>query len=55
MTSSERFRTLRNVISDLEVILEDAVEENGDETLTDDQWKDAKLACEYVTEEVLHL
>lgn len=55
MSPSERFQTLRNVISDLEVTLVDAALENGEDTLTEDQWKDAQLACEYVTEEQPHL
>ena len=53
MTSDERKATIANVISDLQAILDSCEKEGREVTLGD--FLDAKLACEYIMEDEVHL
>jgi hypothetical protein len=57
MTNEEKIATIRNVISDLRVNvqqMEDA-QKTMDEPEFRENWHSAKLACEYITYERAHL
>ena len=52
MTDDEKITTIRNVLSDLQAILQDYEQEYQP---VSDAFEDAKMACEYITNEVPHL
>ena len=51
MNEYEKVQTIKNVVSDLNSLLNDINENNADENW----WLDAKLAVEYIIEEQPHL
>jgi hypothetical protein len=51
MSPEERKPTILNVISDLEALLSEA----EDREMTDEEWRDAQSAAEYITENEAHL
>ena len=59
MTLDNKISTVRNVISDLEVYLEDLEEcqadYRGDTSKERESWKNCQLAAEYITENQPHL
>ena len=52
MRKEQKIMTIKNVVSDLNQIIEDI--ESGGYSDINDAWEDAQLACEYITENTPH-
>lgn len=62
MINEHKISTIRNVISDLKCYLEDIEEQYPyadccaqSQSIINQQWQDAQLACQYITENQPHL